>query len=401
MSIYLGWPVEITTNQWPCSDGYHIPTVQEWTDFLTKYRALGLEDKYIDYYIYAPRTWYINYNSWSMTGRDGHCYILTCEVDSSWYAKRFHTSNNTAAIEASYTTIGCTIRAFKDTPVTPDSSRIAVYQGSWSAGIFLDTTNLIISISSDGTNWQTLQDRNVWATERYIYGGAMNDSNMWLFFQWWNNYGFKTSVTPTFSSTKVDVSSYWPSNPYTSSTFIQNTERWTSINSDLWWWDNPWVVQKTQEIQNIYVWEKPAPVRDYISNTNTNTGTLSSSYYYWIYFTPKVNCTLDKILFLQGNPPIWNLKITTWYLSWTGTVYQMSSSDIVNQVYTLSTPMQLTAWVQYWIWVQSSYSLYYNVGSQPVSWTNVTFDWIGTSWNNTIYTSAWTYAIKWILTTET
>ena len=206
------------------------------------------------------------------------------------------------------------------------------------------------------------------------------------------------------SSTKVDVSTYWPWNYYDSDTWISAWPWWTSANADLWGGVSQWssTITDYHEPKNIYVWvEAPDPVRDYISNTNTNSGTLSSSYYYWIYFTPKVNCTLDKILFLQGNPPIWNLKITTWYLSWTGTVYQMSSSDIVNQVYTLPTPMQLTAWVQYWIWVQSSYSLYYNQGSQPVSWTNVTFDWIGTSWNNNIYTSSWTYAIKWILTTET
>lgn len=89
----------------------------------------------------------------------------------------------------------------------------------------------LISASSNWTDWVTITDKNLWATAVYNQWDTMNESNCWKFYQRWNNYWFSFTWTPSRTSTKVNVSSYWPNNYYSSSTFVRVNWEWR------WWTD--------------------------------------------------------------------------------------------------------------------------------------------------------------------
>jgi len=125
-----------------------------------------------------------------------------------------------------------------------------------------DTDEWTITVySPDGSYGIVIQDKNLWATMTW-YGSAAPAESYWNFYQWWNNYGFPSdsNATITISSTKVDTSSYWPDNPYSSSTFViwsgnyhnpnsdwsiefnDNLRWWSWDDETNWWWlnsDNP------------------------------------------------------------------------------------------------------------------------------------------------------------------
>lgn len=87
----------------------------------------------------------------------------------------------------------------------------------------------VISISSNWEDWLTLADKNLWATTVYNYWDTMTEANCGKYYQWGNNYAFPFSWTPSLNTTKVDVSSYWPNNYYSNSTFRR-------VSWDWYWW---------------------------------------------------------------------------------------------------------------------------------------------------------------------
>jgi hypothetical protein len=137
--------------------------------------------------------------------------------------------------------MGLYIRPSKNVPITPSSSWTTLYQWSWSAWIFWNSTFWLISISSNGTTWYTLRDKNLWATIVFNYWDALTDDNCGNVFQRGNNYPFpwtKSSASITTSSTQVNVSWYWPWNYYSSSTWVTASPRQNSISNgrNLRWW---------------------------------------------------------------------------------------------------------------------------------------------------------------------
>lgn len=88
----------------------------------------------------------------------------------------------------------------------------------------------LISLSSNGTTWLTIADKNLWATSTDV----SSSNSYWNYYQWWNNYWFPNSWSVTKSSTAVNASTYWPTNYYNSSTFITATPRDSSNNNNLW-----------------------------------------------------------------------------------------------------------------------------------------------------------------------
>ena len=95
----------------------------------------------------------------------------------------------------------------------------------------------LISLSSDGSNWITISDKNLGATQVYNYGDTLSEANCWKYYQWWNNYGFPFTWAVATSSTTVDASNYWPWNDYNSSTWISQNSWDSSYNNNLWWWE--------------------------------------------------------------------------------------------------------------------------------------------------------------------
>lgn len=97
--------------------------------------------------------------------------------------------------------------------------------------------------SPDKSYGIVIQDKNLWATEVW-WGKNAPAWSYWNYYQWWNNYWFpsNSSAAITKTTTKVDTSTYWPENPYTSDTFIKTDEEdWSSVQNDnlRWWaWDD-------------------------------------------------------------------------------------------------------------------------------------------------------------------
>lgn len=108
---------------------------------------------------------------------------------------------------------------------------MAIYMWREAPWIYHNSTLWLISLSSDGTNWITIADKNLWATTVYNNWDTLSESNCGKYYQWGNNYGFPWTWSITTSSTTIDASTYWPWNYYSSSTFIIS---WNS------WWDNSW-----------------------------------------------------------------------------------------------------------------------------------------------------------------
>lgn len=106
------------------------------------------------------------------------------------------------------------------------------------AGIYHSPSLWLISLSSDWTNWITIVDKNLWATQVYNDGDILGEANCWKYYQRWNNYGFPFTWAVTTSSTQVNAQNYWPWNYYNSSTFIKRSSspyNWSSVQNDNLW----------------------------------------------------------------------------------------------------------------------------------------------------------------------
>jgi len=106
------------------------------------------------------------------------------------------------------------------------------------AWIYHNSDLWLISLSSDGINWITIADKNLWATTVYNSGDTLSESNCGKFYQRWNNYWFSWSWTISSTTTKVNASNYWPWNYYSWSSFIKVSYWWdwsTSQNDNLRW----------------------------------------------------------------------------------------------------------------------------------------------------------------------
>jgi len=108
------------------------------------------------------------------------------------------------------------------------------------AGIYHNSDLWLISLSSDGSNWTTIADKNLWATTVYNYWDTLTINNTWNVYQSWNNHSFPstldTSTTINSTTTTVNASTYWPWNYYNSSTFIKAPVWDNSNNNNLWGW---------------------------------------------------------------------------------------------------------------------------------------------------------------------
>lgn len=253
------WP-DYSAMQWPAPTWYHIPTKDEQVALVTAMTVLWIDTsnlKCMKTYMKMPFAGYRSYvsSSASNQGNVGHYWSANAYGSDAAYFLDF-ISSALDHLGWTYRT-GCfSLRCFKDTPVTPDSNWTILFD--WSsiaanAWIFHNTTDWLISISSDWINWITIQDKNLWATTVYNDWDTLSQANCGNYYQRWNNYGFPWTWSVTTSSTQVDASVYWPLNYYSSSTFITWSIDWSSVQNDnLWWWVT-WVVQRNNAIINTWV----------------------------------------------------------------------------------------------------------------------------------------------------
>lgn len=243
--------------QWPAPDWFHLPIdeLKNVLNILTNtFSNCGFSSKMEvpENILKMPRGWRIRDDNWGIDGRWNAYYY--------WYSKTSYNTSYGGAFYATgdgfydwhsngwYATANWfPIRAFKDMPVQPDNTWTVIYDWSaiatW-AWVFYNAIDWLISISWDWTTRYTMMDKNLWATQVYNYWDTLNDSNCWLYYQWWNNHWFPSDLTwVTTSTTLVDVAWYWPWNYYDSDVFIISTQNpWSWFNwtyENLWWWTAP------------------------------------------------------------------------------------------------------------------------------------------------------------------
>ena len=279
MWVYLWiWKTvdDYSAMQWPCAEGFHVPTSSEWSAVRTAWINMGAWTSSwstsitnIKNYLKIPLPWRRASESWSYDGMWNsfweywtctsnwiRAFRLFIRNDSSW--KEIFAPSDT--LKPSW----LSIRPFKDVPVIPDNSWTKTYSWTWTAWIYHNSSLWLISISSDWTTRYTIADKNLWATTVYSNWASLSEANCGKFYQRWNNYWFPYSWSVTTSTTPVDASNYWPWNYYSSSTFICWTEssyNWDSSNNDdLRWWVTG-VQPKTiyPELKNAYIGEVWTP----------------------------------------------------------------------------------------------------------------------------------------------
>ena len=101
--------------------------------------------------------------------------------------------------------------------------------------------------------WQefTIMDRNLWAEDvaewKYYWNDNHEDNTkLWYYYQWWNNYWFKNNATPVYSWFELiennSTEQRWPWNYYYNNKYIKRSNepyRWDKENNfNLRWWDN-------------------------------------------------------------------------------------------------------------------------------------------------------------------
>lgn len=114
--------------------------------------------------------------------------------------------------------------------IWPESSPVIVWAWSyWNQSLGL------ISVSADGTNWTTVADKNLGASNARQDWATLGEINCGSYFQRWNNYFFPWTGDVTYNSDyTVNISNYWPDNYYSWSTFSWKRNWW--IEDPRWNW---------------------------------------------------------------------------------------------------------------------------------------------------------------------
>lgn len=263
-------PIIVSDMQWPCPDGFHVPTRDESSSMYSILKALWLQSSTRYTYLKMPLAWDLYWENWTRKNSGSQAFYRTSSIYDSSDSRYINFSTWTTRV-SKYT--GCSIRPFKNTAVIPTSSWDILYDwssaASW-AGVFHNATDGLISLSSDWTNWITIADKNLWATTVWNNGDTLSKANCGGFFQRWNNYMFPRSWATTTDATAVNAWSYWPWNYYSSSTFITTNPRDSSDNANLWWWVTQWTTEKSKEVKAVYLWEnKVRPEWKREPNANT------------------------------------------------------------------------------------------------------------------------------------
>jgi hypothetical protein len=246
--------------QWPAPSWFHVPLNTEWKAVYNVWKALGgWSSDWTNFWIALKLPFagnrYILDASPKGQGTDGNYWSSSRYSANNAYRLKF---NSTALNpqDNNQRTNGFSVRCFKNSPVVPMSSWTKLYWTSIEAGgIFWSSTDWLISLSSDGTTWITIADKNLWATTVWNSWDTLSEANCWKYYQRWNNYWFpRTWTIANQSTTQVDASSYWPWNYYSSDTFIKYNWRWdTTDNWNLWWWTSQWTY--TWLSWNLILWD--------------------------------------------------------------------------------------------------------------------------------------------------
>ena len=246
----------INARKWPSPYWFHVPSMNEWRWLKTIMTSLSLttwDNWRIN--LHLPLAGYRRSSDASLSSQGFYGYYWSSShSDSPRYAYKIYLSSSDVVPMDSERADGYPVRCFKDSYITPDSSWTVIQGTLWNAWIFWNQSQWLISIT-DSSTWYTIMDKNLWATTVYNDWDTLTQANTWNMYQWWNNYWFPSTWTVSkTSSTQVDASAYWPTNPYSSDTFITWDEDWSSVeNYDLWWDITWWTITQENVISNTGV----------------------------------------------------------------------------------------------------------------------------------------------------
>lgn len=211
--------------QWPCPNGFHIGTKDEWQALITALTTLWAYDvSNIQTYLKIPDAYYLARSNGNKENRYWKVRIWTSTMTSNTVAWCWWIDENSKIIfQEDKPGNAFSIRPFKDNSVAPDSTWSLII--TW---IYWSSTLWLISIQN-GNGWITISDKNLWAT---------NVLDNWLFYQFWNNTWYTYGASPYVTTKPTISTAYWPGNYYTWS-FVRvssgnNWFNWT--NNNLWWW---------------------------------------------------------------------------------------------------------------------------------------------------------------------
>ena len=150
--------------RWPCPEGFHIATSDEWAVLINIMTALWLSSA-TNYrnYLKIPASWRLRSTNWNAEYLSWYTFIWTNTKMSVWTSINIVMVRDWYSVNTSFSWLNewywLPVRPYKDIPVIPDSSWTALYSNK----IYQNTTLWLISLSSDGTNWVTIADKNLWA----------------------------------------------------------------------------------------------------------------------------------------------------------------------------------------------------------------------------------------------
>lgn len=189
---------------------------------------------------------------------------------------------------------------------------VAPITTSW---IYRNQTDGLISLSSNWSTWLTIADKNLGATTVYNFWDTISEANCGKYYQWWNNYWFPFTWSVTTSTTRVDLSSYWPWNYYSSSVYMMglyknpNARGWTTWTNEAKKWPcNTWYhIPAKSELESLYniftsLWlSSPLQRAEYLKMPFAWGRDKGSSL--WQTFNQWIN---------------WRYRSATWYAWWSG-----------------------------------------------------------------------------------
>ena len=235
--------------QWPAPAWFYVPSKDEWVALcwiLTSTFWLAQNATTMGTYLKMPMAGFRRYDDADVSDVGSFGFYWSSTPSNANYAYNLgFDSSDIYPQNYIYRSYGFSVRCFKNSPVIPTSNWTKLYWTSIESWwIFWSSADWLISLSSDWITWITIADKNLWATTVWNSWDTLSETNCGKYYQWGNNYWFPRTWTVTTSSTRVNASTYWPWNYYSSSTFItvsSSPYRWDSTdNGNLRWWET-WV----------------------------------------------------------------------------------------------------------------------------------------------------------------
>lgn len=265
MNVYIGLAKDYSAMQWPCPNGFHIPSQSDWDSLKTIYDIIVPESKDPINHLFTSG----HKTSWWYTSSGELLYPETFKIYKSsislywlskwrdieqaylWFVSSDSISNWNTYFDGKATMYS--IRPFSNMPVSPDNSWDVIVWTIWWNWIFRNVEKWLITL----VYWNsilTISDKDLWASSTW---------QDWYIYQWGNNYWFNYDVwtyNSWFWTTLVNASYYWPWDYYSSNKpiFCRNSSSsfyyiWdSSNNNNLRWWVT-WVVMVPAELKNAYI----------------------------------------------------------------------------------------------------------------------------------------------------